>query len=208
MKFIHTLRVALVAAIALLVLAAPGRAQGQFGVVDFQRCIDESKARQQAAAEFEVLEKSLNGVLSKLNQPGVSFLSKAEIVEVLGLYEKTAPSDAEKKRIGEIEAKADQQIGAMKRLESTNPLNDDQKKQIQALAEAQQNGIAVLKDIQRVYQSKLQQKDGELSASIAKTVREAVAKVAKEKNLTLVFGTEQAIYAQVDITEDVLKAVK
>lgn len=208
MKLIHTLRVALVAAVALLALATPGRAQGQFGVVDFQRCISESKARQTAAMEFDTLQKSLNAVLGKLDQPGVAFLSKAEITELLSLYEKTAPSDAEKKRIGEIETKADQQIGAMKRLESTNPLNDDQKKQIQTLADAQQLGVQTLKEIQRVYQGRLEQKDGELSSNISKIVKEAVAKVAKEKNLAMVFGADQVVYAQVDITEDVLKVVK
>lgn len=208
MKLIHTLRVALVAAVALLVLAAPGRAQGQFGVVDFQRCINESKARQQAAMDFDTLQKSLNAVLSKLNQPGIAFLTKPEITELFGLYEKTAPSDAEKKRIGELETKADQQIGAMKRLESTNPLNDDQKKQIQALADAQQIGVQSLREIQQAYQGKLEQKDGELSSNIAKIVKEAVAKVAKEKNLAMVFGADQVVYAQVDITEDVLKVVK
>lgn len=208
MKLFHTVRVALVAAFALMALAAPGRAQGQFGVVDFQRCVGESKARQQAAADFDTLQKSLNAVLGKLDQPGVAFLSKAEITELLGLYEKTAPSDAEKKRIGELETKADQQIGAMKRLESTNPLSDDQKKQIQTLMDAQQVGVQTLKEIQRIYQGKLEQKDGELSANIAKIVREAVAKVAKEKNLAMVFGADQVVYAQVDITEDVLKVVK
>ncbi len=209
MKIVHTLKVAFLATLCLLALGMPGRAQApQFGVVDFQKCVDESKANQEAAVEFEKMQKSLNGTLTKLSQPGAAYLSKAEIVELLGLYEKPAPTDAEKKRMGELEAKADQQIGTMKRLESTNPLNEDQKKQIQVLSDAQQNGLQALQDIQRAYQKQLETKNAELSAKVTKSVREVVAKVAKEKSLTLVFGFDQVLYAQVDITEDVLKAVK
>jgi Skp family chaperone for outer membrane proteins len=209
MKTVHTFKVMFLMALCLLTLGAPGRAQApQFGVVDFQKCVDESKANQEAAVEFEKMQKSLNATLTKLSQPGAAYLSKAEITELLGLYEKPTPTDAEKKRTVELEAKADQQIGMMKRLESTNPLSEDQKKQIQSLSDAQQIGVQVLQDIQRVYQKQLEVRNAELSAKVTKSVRDMVAKIAKEKALTLVFGFDQVLYAQVDITEDVLKAVK
>jgi Skp family chaperone for outer membrane proteins len=208
MRFTRLFVPVALAALVLLGFGRPSGAQVQFGAVDFQRCVDESKANAEAAKEFMVLQSALNAVLGKLSQPGVAYLSKAEISELLALYEKTAPSDAEKKRIGELETKADQQIGAVKRLETTNPLSDEQKKQYQTLLETQQAGVQGLQEIQRVYQKRLEEKNGELSGKVTRSVREAVAKVSKEKNLVLVFGADQVLYAQVDITEDVLKVVK
>jgi Skp family chaperone for outer membrane proteins len=209
MKLVSTLKVAFLATLCLLALGIPSQAQApQFGVVDFQKCTSESKVNQEAAVEFDKIGKSFREILDKLAQPGVAYLNKTEIGELQGLYEKPTPTDPEKKRTKELEDKADQQIGAMKRLESTNPLNEEQKKQIQALSEAQQAGMQVLQEIARTYQKKLEAKDVELTSRVNKSVREMVAKVAKEKNLTMVFGFDQVLYAQVDITEDVLKAVK
>ena len=207
LKTALTYLAALVALTPLTIGAARAQAP-TFGVVDLQKCIDESKANQQAAAEFEGFQKSLNGILGKLSTGGVAYLTPAEIRELVGLYEKTQPTDADKKRVTELEGKAEQQVGAMKRLESTNPLSDDQKKQLQTLTDAQQTGLQALQEIQRAYQKRLEDKNAELSSRVTKTVREAIAKTAKEKGLTLVFAADQVLYAQVDITEDVLKAVK
>ena len=192
-----------------LVAAHPARAQApQFGVVDLQKCIDESKINKQAATEFDGFQKSLNGILGKLSAAGFAYLAPAEIRELVALYEKPQPSDADKKRITDLEGKSEQQLGAMKRLESTNPLSDEQKKQLQTLADSQQNGLQALQEIQRAYQKRLEDKNGELSARVTKAVREVIAKTAKEKGLTLVFAADQVLYAQIDITEDVLKSVK
>ena len=199
---------AAVAAVALIPAGAVRAQAPQFGVVDLQRCIEESKANQQAAGEFDGFQKTLNGILGKLSGAGIAYLSVAEIRELVGLYEKAQPTDADKKRVTDLEAKADGQLAAMKKLESTNPLSDDQKKQLQTLADAQQSGLQTLQEIQRAYQKRLEDKNAELSARVTKAVREAVAKTAKDKGLTLVFAADQVLYAQVDITEDVLKAVK
>ena len=200
--------------LAALVALAPltagtARAQApQFGVVDLQKCIDESKANAQAAAEFDGYQKNLNGTLGKLSAAGVAYLTPAEIREIVALYEKAQLTDADKKRVADLEGKAETQLGAMKKLESTNPLSDDQKKQLQTLTDSQQAGLAALQEIQRAYQKRLEDKNGELSARVTKSVREAISKTAKDKGLTLVFAADQVLYAQVDITEDVLKAVK
>lgn len=200
----------LAALVAFTPLAVrPARAQAPtFGVVDLQKCIDESKANQQAAAEFDGFQKTLNGTLGKLSVAGVAYLTPGEIRELVGLYEKAQPTDADKKRVTELEGKSEAQLGAMKKLESTNPLSDDQKKQLQALTDSQQTGLQALQEIQRAYQKRLEDKNGELSSRVTKAVREAIAKTAKDKGLTLVFAADQVLYAQVDITEDVLKAVK
>ena len=207
LKTTLTYLAALVALTPLTVGAAHAQAL-QFGVVDLQKCIDESKANAQAAAEFDGYQKNLNGTLGKMSAAGVAYLAPAEVRELVALYEKAQLTDADKKRVTELEGKAETQLGAMKKLESTNPLSDDQKKQLSSLTDAQQAGLAALQEIQRAYQKRLEDKNGELSARVTKAVREAISKTAKDKGLTLVFAADQVLYAQVDITEDVLKAVK
>lgn len=207
--FQRSVRVALAALTVALTMVAPVRAQAPaFGVVDVQRCVEESKVNIASAQQFQGMQTALNQVLDRLQRGGGAFLAAAEIKELAGLYEKAQATDAEKKRILELEGKADQKSGALKRLETTPNLNDEQKKQLEDLTGAQQAGIQSLQELQQEFQKRLQEKNRELSRKVEAEIRVAIAKVAKDKGLTLVFSTETVLYAAVDITEDVLKAVK
>ena len=80
------------------------------------------------------------------------------------------------------------------------------------LVTAQQNGLdRASRDPENRIRSSLEVKNAELSARKSpKSVREAVSKIGqREEGLDAgLYGADQVLYAQMDITEDVLKAVK
>jgi Skp family chaperone for outer membrane proteins len=201
-----------VAAFLALVLAlfvGPVRAQTPTSAIcDFERCKSESKLLQQSFMEFQKYSQGLDSVLQRLQQGGVVYLPAAEIKELATLYEKTTPNDAEKKRLTELEGKADGKIGAYKRLEQVATPNDDQKRQLAELSDASAGGSQALQDIAQDYRKRLTERDREMTQKLNTEIRVAVSKVAKEKGVTIVYDASVVLYAGVDITEDVVKAVK
>jgi hypothetical protein len=74
--------------------------------VDLQRCAQESKGRQTSEEELVKFAQNLEGALRRLAGSSSRFLSDTEIKELAALYEKDPASEADKKRITELEAKA------------------------------------------------------------------------------------------------------
>src|SRR6185369_252607 len=68
----ETLRVASTAALAVLVFAAPARADFKIGIVDLRRALHDStagkKAQEQFSAEFERANSSFNGEKERLER--------------------------------------------------------------------------------------------------------------------------------------------
>jgi Skp family chaperone for outer membrane proteins len=180
----------------------------QFAIVDFNKCADESKLKAELDIKLSELQKSLNNVFQKMKDANAVFLDSTEIKELAALYEKPQPSDADKKRIEALVGKADLKQGAAKRLDQTVNPTAEQKQELQKLAQAQQDGATVLQSIGDDFRNRLQVRDKELSSQLIVRVKEVVAQVAKEKNITVVFDTTIAVFASLDITADVLKVLQ
>lgn len=179
----------------------------QFASVDMQKVLTDSKARQQSAQEFGTLQQNLQGVLRRLEQGSARFLNEAEIRELVKLYENTRPGDAEKKRIGELEQKGDLAAAQLRRLEQIANPDDAQRKQFADLNAAQQKGSETLQTVLGEYQTRLRTREGEIQTKLEADIRAAIAQVAKEKNIAVVFPSQVALYAANDITADVLKVL-
>jgi Skp family chaperone for outer membrane proteins len=127
--------------------------------------------------------------------------------ELAGLYEKDQPSDTEKKRIAELEAIGDSRKGEMSRLENTASPTDVQRKRFTELNSMHQQGEQNLAALTQDFESRLRTREDDLTKKALATIREAIAVVAKQKGLAVVFDSKFALYAQVDITADVAKQV-
>ena len=208
--FQRGVRTLLAAAVLLLAFGGAARAQTvQFGIVNFRKCAAESKLKQELDVKFAELRRQLEGVFQKMRDANAVFLSPAEIKELAGLYEKAQPSDVEKKRIEALQQLADQRAGAAKRLENTaGTLNDEQKKELEKLAQMQQDGATALQGVGDDFKQRIDTRGQEYEDQLAAKVKEAVAAIAKEKNLALVFNADVVIYAATDVTPDVIKALQ
>lgn len=186
---------------------AQNNAAATFASVDMQRVLTESKARQQSAQEFGALQQNLQGVLRRLEQGSARFLSDAEIRDLVRLYENQKPTDADKKRIGDLEQKGDLAAAQLRRLEQIASPDDAQRKQFADLNQSQQKGAETLQTVLGDYQKRLGEREREIQTKLEANIRTAIAQVAKEKGIVVVFPSQVALYAANDITADVLKVL-
>jgi Skp family chaperone for outer membrane proteins len=188
--------------------ARPAHAQtAQFGMVDIRRVITESKARIASDNDLQRTERSYSVILQRLTQGSARFLTEAEITELSGLYEKDKPTEAEQKRIGALEAKGDQMKRELTTIQNTAKPDEAQTARFETLNATFDKGGASINQLNKTLSIKLQERARDNDQKQLATIRTAVAKVAKAKGLSIVFTGDVAIYATVDITDDVLKEV-
>lgn len=188
--------------------ARPAQAQtAQFGVVDVGKVLNESKSRTAVAGELQRTERSYQNILQRLAQGSARFLTEAEITELSGLYEKDKPTEVEQKRIGALEAKGDQLKRELTTIQNTAKPDEAQTARFSTLNDTFEKGGASIQQVNRALSAKLQEKARDADQKQLAAVRTAVAKVAKAKGLSVVFTGDIAIYATIDITDDVVKEV-
>lgn len=200
--------------IALFGAVNPGgvaRAQApapvQFGMVDVGKVVNESKARQASTAELVRTEGVYQGILQRLGQGSARFLSEGEIAELARLYENQKPTEAEKKRLAALEEKSDAFKREMTTLQNTPNPDATQTARFTALNTMQDKGVESFNKLNRTLSNRLQEQVREADQKALATVRASVAKVAKAKGLAVVFTGDIAVYATLDVTEDVIKDV-
>lgn len=178
-----------------------------FGSVNLQRVVGESKGNKTDAEAFKTYAEALNKVLGQLADGGARFLSDAEIRELAALYQKPTLTQAEKTRMSDLEDKGAAAGARKKKLENTPNPSDADKKTYADLSASEEKGIQAIKSIQADFQKQLEGKDDEMAKKLEGDVRTAVAKVAKERGITVVFSNTTVVYAATDVTDDVIKAM-
>ena len=178
-----------------------------FGNVDVDQVLSESKSRQRDVQELNGMVSGLREVMLRLQESGGKFLGDAEIKELSSLYEKKTPTEAEKKRIADLEGKAGEKSGLKRRLENTAAPTDEQKKQYADLNDMEQKGQASLKNLNDEFSRRVDARNTEMSNKTVLEIKAAIAKIAQDKGLTVVFDNKVAIYTANDITADVVKAI-
>ena len=201
-----------VAALSLIVGmgAVRGRADtpaGSFASVDMEEVAKNSTVFTKNNADLKTFVDNLQGINARLGEGSAIFLPNAQLIELESLYEKTGPSDADKKRIAELEGIVDARKGEVSRLESTATPTDDQKKRYRELTDLQTAGKDNLTKLVDGFRKRISDREEELTAKTLKTIRAAIADVAKSKSISLVFDSKVAIYSANDITPDVIKQV-
>jgi Skp family chaperone for outer membrane proteins len=184
-------------------------AQQQFGIVDFQECAKQSKLKKDLDGQFDAYKRGMLGVFNKLKEGNAIFLTKAEMGELAGIYEKgDKATAAEKTRAADLQKKADQSAGTITRLGGQAQLSDAEKKELERLSALQNEGIPLLNEIGADYEKRITDKGTDFENQLEKAVKDAVKKVAQEKSLALIFNANVVIYAATDITEDVVKILQ
>jgi Skp family chaperone for outer membrane proteins len=178
-----------------------------FGSVDVGQILNESKARQRDVAELNELVATLRGVMQQLVESGARFLTDDRIKTLAGLYEKKAPTEADKKAIADLENQAAAKSADKRRLENTASPTDEQKKQYTDLTDSEQKGQQALKNVNDDFAKRVDAREVELTNKTVATIRGVVAKVAQDKGLSVVFDSKVAVYTANDITADVIKQI-
>ena len=76
---------------------------------------------------------------------------------------------------------------------------------LQTLNDMQGKGTESLQKLAATLEGKFKEAQDASERKVLGQIRSAVAKIAKNKNLSAVFSSDMALYATTDITDDVLK---
>ena len=79
---------------APLLTPAPAQAQQQFGIVDFQSCAAQSKLKKDLDGQFDLYRRAMLTVFNRLKEGKAIFLTKSEMTELSGIYEKADKASA------------------------------------------------------------------------------------------------------------------
>jgi len=188
-------------------LRASGASEKQitFATVDIQKINDNYKLKAVLETQFQQLQAKWQGRLAR--RQNMPLLTEDEQKQIDAIEEKGPnQTDADKATLKQLMDKAQQlnnQLVAL-RQKKESELTDADKAQLATL-EAQ---IAKASDQYNTMQDQMRADltnfDNQNSELLVKNIRDAVAQVAKEKGITIVFNNQVVLYSGVDITDQVL----
>src|SRR5688500_2722503 len=204
-------RALVLSTIVLCIVFAVG-ASGQdkktavFGIVDFEKLQSDYKRKVTLESDLEALKTRLDKRLARRDT--MPFTSEEEHKKLDKLNEKAATdrTDAEKKRITELEQKSEgvnKEINAL-RQKPEKDLTDADKTRIKQAEEQWQKAQQAFAGHKSAGENELRAFITANTSTLKKDVNEAVRKVAEQKGLAIVFNSEVAPYASADITSQVL----
>ncbi len=191
---------------AMAATGKPEKNPGAYATVDFNKIQTDYKAKSAAEAEIRAMQDKLDQALAR--RDSMPFLTEDEQQELDKLTDKdpTQRTDAEKKRIQELTDKGTQMSNEVKALQqkSDKDLTDADKKRIRDAEQTFVNAQKVFAKMKEDRDSKLKEFATTQSEQLMKSVRAAIARVAEQKGIAIVFNSEVAPYAGIDITSSVL----
>lgn len=195
-------------AFAVRASSAPDQKTGGMvlATVDYKKIQDEYKLKATMESDIKSLQQQLTGALSR--REAMPLLTEPEQTELDKLWEKevSARSDADKKRMDELKNKGDQlgaEIQALRQKDQKD-INEADKKKLKDAEDTMVKAQQVYANKKEESSAKLQQFINENSDKLLKNVRQAIAKIAEQKSVSIVFNSEVAPYAGVDITQPVV----
>jgi Skp family chaperone for outer membrane proteins len=188
---------------AVNVSAAAAQSAPTFGSVDLQKVVAGSTRKAQLDQQITDLKEKLEAQFKQ--QVASPMLSAANQQELGTLLSKTAPTDADKARVTELQAMSQKDSDELTSLQQVKAPTADQTARLGTLTKEQQDGQQVLQGVADSYNAQVQATNDKLAAQLQDTVRQAVAAVAQQKGLSVVFDSGVAYYTANDITDEVAK---
>ncbi len=193
------------ALLARPVQAAPAAGMPTFGSVDIQKLQTESTKKSKYDTELHALADRLNTAFTQ--QAASIMLTKAEQTELGGLLSKTGQTDTDRTRIAVLQAQAVKSAQELTDLQQAKTPTPADTARIAALTSQYEAGKAALTDIGDGYQAQLKALQEKDNTEFTQNVKEAIAAVAQQKGLSVVFDSNLAVYTTNDITADVVKRI-
>jgi len=182
--------------------SAPAAAPISIGSVDIQKILAgyNKKATQETA--FQAVVSNYQSALQV--QQANAMLSEPEQQQLGSLLLKSNRTPADESQIKALETKSQADASELIALQQKSSPTDADQARRAILAQEQQNGQQVLQSVADTYKQAIDQRNQQESDAIATEIKAAVAAVAQQRGLTLVFDSSVAIYAANDITPLVL----
>jgi Skp family chaperone for outer membrane proteins len=194
-----------------MAFAADAKATGPvFAVVDVEKAFDGSEKKQTLEKELAAYLKGIEDwfQLRSTNK----LLTPEEFTQLTELRNKPKQEEADKKKIDEFLALSKQREQEFQTLQQKQGATDAEKARLKELQDQITKTDASMQEEEKKRQVEWTNKKIELSKQVMADVEAAVADVAKEKGLTMVFNKAigepgLVVYANIEITDEVLKKV-
>ncbi|MCW3058585.1 MAG: hypothetical protein JWQ02_406 [Capsulimonas sp.] len=174
-----------------------------FGSVDLQKI-------QAGYTKRADLERSIQDINVRLSnqlktQSGSDMLNLQQQQELQALLSKTAPTDADKARITALQEQSNKDAAELTALQQKANATADEKARMSALTNQRKAGQQILQQVSESYSEQFKTEADKINGQFTDSVKQAIAAVAKDKNLSVVFDSAVAVYTANDISDEVLK---
>lgn len=183
-------------------------ATSAIGSADANTLFNEYDKRKQSYQELETLQAKLEAQLELRN--GNRLLTDEEFKTLVDLETKPQKQEADKQKIEELRALSKQRDQELQALQQKQDATEEEKAKRRELENRLKNVNEILQQDKGKFEKELNTKFLEVNEEVTKDIEAAVAAVAKDKGLAIVFNksfgaAEFVLYSSVDITDAVLK---
>jgi len=185
--------------------APPSSGLPVFGSVDINRIQAKSDKKAKYDTELHALAAKLD--LQFKQQATNIMLTKTEQLEMGGLMEKVNQSDSDKARITALQTQASKSFQELSDLQQKKDPTPADTNHLAALTTQYTTGQAALQEVGDSYQARLKVVSDKDNADFTQSVKAAIAEVAQQRGLSVVFTSDIAVYTTNDITDDVVKRI-
>lgn len=182
-----------------------------FATVDIEKAFDGSTKKAQLEQELQTYYRNIEQWFQLRNAN--KLLTAEEFAQLVELKNKPKQEEADKKKIDELLALSKQRDQELEALRQKQGATDAEKARLNELQEQMKKSETQMQEEEKKQQAELTKKRVELSKQVMTDVDAAVAAVAKEKGLTIVFNKSAGepglvVYSSLDITDEVLKRLQ
>ncbi|MCX7993487.1 MAG: OmpH family outer membrane protein [Fimbriimonadales bacterium] len=188
----------------LLIFSCLAAAHAQtFGVVDYNRVVNESTFVKTSLERLQALETRYRNVLQTLQENII--LTNEERQELTNLLLANNLNDTQRKRVEQLTQTARQRAGELQQLRQKPQPSETEKAALERFTQMETVGREAIQAIGQQLVQQLEQQVQQSRDEVEKAVREVIAQVAKEKKISVVFNAQAVFYAENDITNEVIK---
>jgi Skp family chaperone for outer membrane proteins len=186
------------------VKAPENKAGATFAVVDFQKISAGYKAKDAVETDLRTMQQKFDAQLARRDT--MPFLTEDEQKQLDAIYDKPTKSDADNNKVKELETKNKQKSEEIEplRAKKENELNETEKAKLKAASEKLGEAKKRFDQLKEDLTTQLNQFGKSKSETLMTKVKAAISKVAADKSIAMVFTSEVALYAGMDITDQVI----
>lgn len=176
-----------------------------FGSVDINKLQTQSTKKTKYDADLHALADRLNNAFKQ--QASSIMLSKAEQAELGSLLSKTNATEADHNRITALQTQASKAANELTDLQQKKDPTPADTSRMAALSTQYDTGKTALQEVGDSYQEQLKSLSDKDNTEFTQSVKDAIAAVAQQRGLSVVFTSDVAVYTINDITDDVVKRI-
>jgi len=189
--------------ITLLALSMSIATAQTFGMVDFERVINESELAKSSLKELENMQRQYNALLQTLQDS--LLVTDEERQELMNLIKLPTPTDPQKQRMQAIVTTARQRADELSALRQKPNPTETEKAALDRFTQMETKSREALQGMAQQLDQQLQTSLNESRQKVRNEIKSVIAVVAKEKKVTVVFDASGVLFCDNDLTEEVIK---